>query len=425
MGTVNISRSIEYIEQNLTEPLSVETLADNAFFSRRYYQSLFARTVGENVMEYVRKRRLTLAAEDLVSTSENVVDIAFKYGYDSPEGFSRAFKAYHSVTPSDCRKFGLFRSRKSFKEMKPMAQLKIAADFVSHFEKMSQTIRALADRTFSAERESGVPGNVFSGFAGMTNSLADKMEQYADQLRAFSAKERNFGEYSAKAAEMIKTGEDTAFTLRFIRFNVGLNVARTQELYRGKLLALADEYDSAALDCAFGQQKFNDLVAEFLQNAKADIKAEWDDRKAEREQLLSGLRRQSAAVAAFVKNAAEQTKIGSFGVLADEIARLQIDDTDEAALKARLLSITAQAELARTPGIKPLISAAEQISSFTERLAKEHGEVIALNADIVQLDELLNAPSPPSEPPSEPPPEEQSYIAGIFMLYAKLEREKL
>ncbi|MDR0858308.1 MAG: helix-turn-helix domain-containing protein [Oscillospiraceae bacterium] len=417
---MNISQSIEYIERNLTEALNVDVIAGNAFFSRRHYQLKFAAAVGENVMEYVRKRRLTLAAEDLICTGENIIEIALKYGYETPEGFSRAFKAFHGVTPSDCRKFGLFRSKKLFKELKPMAQLKITADFAEHFGEMSRTLRTLATLAITAERESGVPGNVFSGFSKMTNLLAATTENYAEKLREFCAKERNFGEYSATTTEMIKVSDDAAFTLQFINFNIGLNVARTQEQYRGKLQALADAYTAATVDCAVVQQKFYALVADFMQNAKADIQAELSDRETARYELLSELRRNAAAVSAFVKNAAEQSQIGAFSVIADEIAGLQIDDTDAALFKSQLLSMTAHAELARTPDSKQLIAAAEQISAFAKRLANEHGKIRALNAEIVKLCDLLAV-----LPPSVKLQEDSLCNTDIFKLYIKLEREKL
>lgn len=65
---------------------------------------MFTFLCGFSICDYVRYRRLSKAAEDLITTSDRIIDIAFKYGYDTPEGFSRAFSKFHKVTPMQARK---------------------------------------------------------------------------------------------------------------------------------------------------------------------------------------------------------------------------------------------------------------------------------------------------------------------------------
>ena len=99
-----ISRSLEIIESQISEKLTVEYIASRVYFSKFHYQRLFRETVGDSVMEYVTKRKLTLAGQELLETDAAIVDIAEKFGYDSREGFSRSFKAHMGVTPGEYRK---------------------------------------------------------------------------------------------------------------------------------------------------------------------------------------------------------------------------------------------------------------------------------------------------------------------------------
>ena len=99
-----IDGSIDFIESRLTEAIDVGELAQRAFFSKTHYQRLFRAIVGEPVMEYVKNRRLQLACRDVRAGNTGILDIALKYGYDSHEGFTRAFKAYFGVTPYEYRK---------------------------------------------------------------------------------------------------------------------------------------------------------------------------------------------------------------------------------------------------------------------------------------------------------------------------------
>ncbi len=112
-----IGEAVRYIEENMTEELEIESIAKRAFVSPFYFQKGFAMLCGFTVGEYVRKRRLTLAGGELVSTDGKIVDIALKYGYDSPDSFTKAFTRFHGVTPAAVRKDGAM--------MKSFAPLKI------------------------------------------------------------------------------------------------------------------------------------------------------------------------------------------------------------------------------------------------------------------------------------------------------------
>ena len=99
-----ISKAISYIEDNITEELTIEDIADQAMISPFYFQKGFAMLCGFTVGEYIKKRRLTLAGSELVSTDWKIIDIALRYGYDSPDSFTKAFTRFHGATPTSVRK---------------------------------------------------------------------------------------------------------------------------------------------------------------------------------------------------------------------------------------------------------------------------------------------------------------------------------
>lgn len=100
----SFQRSIDYIEENLLQPLDMAEIAAQMNISSFYYQKIFTIICGFSANEYIRNRRLALAGSELVSTDEKTLDIALKYGYDTHEGFTRAFTRFHGVTPAAAKK---------------------------------------------------------------------------------------------------------------------------------------------------------------------------------------------------------------------------------------------------------------------------------------------------------------------------------
>ena len=98
-----------YIEENLTEELSVEIIAQTVEIPAFHLRQLFFYLAGMTLSEYIKKRRLAAANEDLLN-GERVTDIAFKYGYQSLDGFTRAFKKWSGYLPSEVMKTGLVKS---------------------------------------------------------------------------------------------------------------------------------------------------------------------------------------------------------------------------------------------------------------------------------------------------------------------------
>lgn len=107
MGWVErIADAVNYIEDNITEDLSAGKIAEHIYVSPFYFQKGFSMLCGFTVGEYIRRRRLTLAGTELTATQNKIIDIALKYGYDSPDSFTKAFTRFHGVTPAAVRKEG-------------------------------------------------------------------------------------------------------------------------------------------------------------------------------------------------------------------------------------------------------------------------------------------------------------------------------
>ncbi len=102
-----LNRVMGYIEENLTEPLDREILARMVGCSIYEFSKVFSYLTGMSVSEYIRRRRLSQAVFDLQGGREKIVDIALKYGYESPAAFTRAFKELHGTTPQSARGTGI------------------------------------------------------------------------------------------------------------------------------------------------------------------------------------------------------------------------------------------------------------------------------------------------------------------------------
>lgn len=103
----NMKKAIDYIEDNLDSEIDYEKVAQIAVCSSYHFQRMFGFLIGVPLAEYIRRRRLTLAAFELQNSDIKIIDLALKYGYNSPDSFTRAFTALHEITPSKAREKGI------------------------------------------------------------------------------------------------------------------------------------------------------------------------------------------------------------------------------------------------------------------------------------------------------------------------------
>lgn len=111
----NLENAINYIEDNLTNQIKYDEIARQSGLSVFYFQRIFSAVCGYSVGWYIRSRRLSEAGQELRANGSKVIDVAFKYGYESPESFARAFIKFHGIAPSKAKKCG--KSLKSFSRL--------------------------------------------------------------------------------------------------------------------------------------------------------------------------------------------------------------------------------------------------------------------------------------------------------------------
>ncbi len=111
----NMNAAMRYIEDNLTHEIDFKEVAKIAFCSEYHFKRMFSFLAGISLSEYIRCRRLTLAAFELKDSNAKVIDVAIKYGYNSPDSFTRAFQNLHGITPSEAR--STIRSLKAYSPM--------------------------------------------------------------------------------------------------------------------------------------------------------------------------------------------------------------------------------------------------------------------------------------------------------------------
>jgi predicted transcriptional regulator YdeE/AraC-like DNA-binding protein len=100
----SLKKTIAYLEKHLLNDLSLEVIAKEVNMSPFYLEKGFQILTGYSIMEYVRNRRLYLAGLDLIDSKEKIIDIGYKYGYQTPDSFTKAFSRFHGSTPSLVRK---------------------------------------------------------------------------------------------------------------------------------------------------------------------------------------------------------------------------------------------------------------------------------------------------------------------------------
>ncbi|MDE6961674.1 MAG: AraC family transcriptional regulator [Lachnospiraceae bacterium] len=102
-----LNSAIRYMEEHLTDEINYEQLGQIACCSSWHFQRMFSYMAGIPLSEYIRRRKMSLAAVDLQSSDDRVIDVAERYGYHSPTAFNRAFQSIHGIAPSAVRQKGV------------------------------------------------------------------------------------------------------------------------------------------------------------------------------------------------------------------------------------------------------------------------------------------------------------------------------
>lgn len=241
-----IFRSLAMIEERIREKLTVEALAQGIHFSKYHYQRMFREAVGDSVMAYVTRRKLTLAARELAETDSTVLEVALRYGYDSHEGFTRSFKTHMGVTPAEYRKYGLhIRLQSMEKEGSAMTYSKT-------MDKIIRELNALiaeAGETVDYTRKNGGTGQAGEFYGQFWEFTADRTEEMAGRLKEMleqvAAMAKCPDEITARF-QIIRAMEDAAFACSITAFQTGLMIARAGKEHRKAYQPLCRRYSRLA-----------------------------------------------------------------------------------------------------------------------------------------------------------------------------------
>lgn len=147
--TESLRSAISYMEQHLLEDINADDVAEQVHMSSYYLQKGFGIMTGYSVGEYIRNRRLYLAALDVISGKEKVIDLAYKYGYETPESFTKAFSRFHGVSPAQLKKD--VHKIKVFLPLKIIVEIRGGNDMDVTVEKMTGFKLIGFERVFETE----------------------------------------------------------------------------------------------------------------------------------------------------------------------------------------------------------------------------------------------------------------------------------
>lgn len=162
-----LNEAVEYIEENLSKEIKVEDVADFIGESDYHFRKIFQYISGMSLSDYIKKRKLAMANQDLAGGG-SVTDIAFKYGYQSLDGFTRAFKAWSGYLPSEVKQTGTIIS---------FPKLSFYID-VRGGENMEVRIKEMSAFTIA-----GVSRRVPMQFEGVNNAIVELAESITEEQR--------------------------------------------------------------------------------------------------------------------------------------------------------------------------------------------------------------------------------------------------
>ncbi len=253
-----LNKAVDYVELHLKDKINYEEAARICCCSLSKFQQIFMLSTGVSISEYIRFRRMSIAAHELIHTDIKIIDLALMLDYESPEAFTRAYQAFHGVPPSVTRKTGVFDEydRVVYQMLIYGGRSKMGANKILRIETERLIIRKITPDDWKDLLEIAL-SNERSEFAGCDHPWPTD-EAGIKAAAAYFSKEHQFWAVEAK---------DNHQVVCFINFN---SMDRDQSLDIGHIINDAYsglEYDYEALKALFNYG--------FLQLGAAQIQASW------------------------------------------------------------------------------------------------------------------------------------------------------
>ena len=264
-----IDESIYFIENRLTDDINIAALAKHSFFSISHYQRIFRAIVGEPVMEYVKNRRLQLACFDLLSSKSTILEIALKYGYESHDGFTRAFKSYFGTTPS--------KYRKTKKEVTKMLSNETLNRIGQNAERISGVLTKIVNdaKVLVDNARKEAKNEIYKGVIIMANeleNLAKRIKYLKDNnIKTLLNPNLSAFEMSDKILFIIKCLDEIFFQMKLLRFLSGVEIGRIsppKDIFE----AIDTEYDKLCNELADNRQIMIEFMTQAIELIYADIR---------------------------------------------------------------------------------------------------------------------------------------------------------
>ena len=386
----SVFRSLDIIEGRILEKLTVENIANSVHFSKYHYQRMFREIVGESVMSYVTKRKLTLAGRELLETNATVLEVALMFGFDSHEGFTRSFKAYMGVTPTDYRKHHLSAiSLKNVKGKCAMLYSKTTDGIIRELNDLIVHAKEAAEYTRKNKGVIETPQS-YSDFwdyiADKTDGMAEELKGYLDRITVIA---QHPDEISARFI-IIKAIEDISFKSNITALNVGLAISRAVPEHGAVYKPIVEKYYALA---GFAQGKAKKIVGFF--NELVSLIFE-DMRKGATQRLKAAIEKGNTAAAVLTSNPDYP-----YGYIANEItemvnrlsampiSKVTVACLEDCLFQLYIISFAADTDMFRAPNHKSLF---DGIAHFRKSLNDALEFFQSLSTDVIQSAELDYAP---------------------------------
>jgi len=417
-----ILRSLATIETNILEKLTVEALAGDIHFSKRHYQRLFREIVGDSVMHYVARRKITLAAKELATTNATILEIALKYGYESHEGFTRSFQSIMGVSPSKYRTYHLSPTS----HQKPRGEL-----IMTHSQNTEQLLKELnaliiqTKETAQFAQKSKLEQPAAALYSDFWDSVIDRTEAIAEDLQGILKRISDIPRCPDEISNrflLMRTMEDTAFRSYVLSLQVGLTVSRAQSAHREAFRPICDRYRCFAKDA---EVKVDKLVAFY----KELVTLIFSDMQENAKQLLQTAVETGKSAASVLTSSKEYP----YAYLANEITRitdtlsaLPFDDVtlsllEDCKFQLDVISSTADIDAIRTPSHKQLF---DSILAFRESIREAAEFFQLLSVTLSQTRSEAETPSLASDSLSTSC-KTRAWKINILLFYLKGELQKL
>lgn len=378
-----IFRSIDIIEQNIQKKMTVERIAQSVHFSKCHYQRLFREVVGDSVMRYVTKRRLSLAAGELAETDSTVLEIALKYGFDSHEGFTRSFRAYMGVTPTEYRKYHMSITLPQIKKEGPaMLYSKTTDEIVRELNNLIVQSKETAADTRKYMETMPEAAEFYQQFG---NCIAAKADAIADELtkalNRISSITQRPDEISARFVIM-KAIEDAAFQAYIATFQTRLTITRAKPEYRAAFEPICGKYDTLAQNAQISA----DRIADFFDELSSLIFR--DMREQAKEKLQKAVEQGRAVVDRLLNDSSLPYAYIADGVKAIvyELSLMPLEEVtvsilEDYAFRLDVIASAADMDALRMPSHKTLF---DGIANFKEQIGEAAVFFQSLCEDVAQ-----------------------------------------